>query len=65
MKIVKVVEKTVPFGTKIANAYVNFSSITGSVVESSPMSSAAESRSSVTALIPSAVMRRRASFGIG
>jgi hypothetical protein len=23
MKIVKVVEKTVPFGTKIANAYVN------------------------------------------
>ncbi len=32
MKIVKIVEKTVPFGTKIANAYVNFSSITGSVV---------------------------------
>jgi L-alanine-DL-glutamate epimerase-like enolase superfamily enzyme len=32
MKIVRIVEKTVPFGTKIANAYVNFNSMTGSAV---------------------------------
>ena len=32
MKIVKVVEKTVPLGSAIANSYINFSSMTGSVV---------------------------------
>ena len=32
MKIVKMVEKTVPFGSNIANSYVNFKSMTGSVV---------------------------------
>ena len=32
MKVVNIIEKTIPFGTKIANAYVNFSAMTGSVV---------------------------------
>ena len=32
MRIVKVIEKTVPFGSNIANSYVNFKTMTGSVV---------------------------------
>ena len=32
MKIVKVVEKTIPLGSAIANSYINFSSMTGSLV---------------------------------
>ncbi len=32
MKIVRIVEKSVPFGSNIANAYINFSAMTGSAV---------------------------------
>ncbi len=32
MKIVKIVEKTVPFGSNIANSYINFASMTGSII---------------------------------
>lgn len=32
MKFVKIVEKTVPFGSAIANSYINFSQMTGSIV---------------------------------
>lgn len=32
MKITKILEKTVPFGSAIANSYINFNSMTGSVV---------------------------------
>lgn len=32
MRIVEIREKTVPFGSKIANSYINFSQMTGSVV---------------------------------
>ena len=32
MRILEIMEKTVPFGSKIANSYINFSKMTGSVV---------------------------------
>ena len=32
MKIIEIREKTVPFGSRIANSYINFSKMTGSVV---------------------------------
>jgi L-alanine-DL-glutamate epimerase-like enolase superfamily enzyme len=32
MKIVKIIEKTIPFGSNISNSYINFNKMTGSVV---------------------------------
>lgn len=32
MKIVNIFEKTIPFGSKIANSYINFNQMTGSIV---------------------------------